>query len=49
MKHENSLKFDLLWIFGFFFYKLFGLSFWRHPFTAKELIYILDGLRVAKF
>ncbi len=39
------------------FYQLFGLSFWRHPFTAEDplvskwcnankLIYIFDGLRM---
>ncbi len=43
----------LLWCF----YQLFGLSFWRHPFTAEDplflwrnkLIYILDDLRVSTF
>ncbi len=44
----------LLWCF----YQLFGLSFWRHPFTAEDplnaispnlkLIYIFYGLRVRK-
>ncbi len=38
----------LLWCF----YQLFGLSFWRHPFTAEtvsKLILISDGLRVSTF
>ncbi len=47
----------LLWCF----YHLFGLSFWRHPFTAEHpllskwcndtflQIYIMDGLRVNIF
>ncbi len=46
----------LLWCF----YQLFGLSFWRHPFTAEhwtflqtwwrnKLVYISDGLRVSTF
>ncbi len=26
---------DYLWIIVMF-YKLFGLSFWRHPFTAED-------------
>ncbi len=25
-----------LWIIVMFFYQLFGLSFWRHPFTAED-------------
>ncbi len=27
---------DYLWIIGMFFYQLFRLSFWRHPFTAED-------------
>ncbi len=28
---------DYLWI-TVMFYQLFGLSFWRHPFTAEDLL-----------
>ncbi len=27
---------DYLWIIVMFFYQLFRLSFWRHPFTAED-------------
>ncbi len=51
------ITWGLLWCF----YHLFGLSFWRHPFTAEHQllskwcndtflqIYIMDGLRVNIF
>jgi len=26
----------VVWIVVMFFYQLFGLSFWRHPFTTKD-------------
>ncbi len=33
-----EVKNVLIELWMYFFYQLFGLSFWRHPFTAKDLL-----------
>ncbi len=38
---------DYFWIIVICFYQLFGLSFWRHPFTAEDLL--VSKWRNAKF
>ncbi len=53
--HKALIDGRVMW----YFYQLFELSFWRHPFTAEDqlvskwhpknqLIYILDGLKESK-
>ncbi len=36
-KLQVNLWSGVMWIITMMFYQLFGLSFWRHPFTAEDL------------